>query len=72
MDSRHTATPVQLATGIEVEVRTHYLDTWARGFEVASMTGGHAQLRRRSDGVILPVTFPIERLRPRDSHNAGP
>ena len=58
-----STTSAQLARGTAVEVRTHYLGTWARGFEITSIDGDRAQLRRRSDGVLLPVTIPVERLR---------
>jgi hypothetical protein len=58
-----TATSAQLGPGTEVEVRTHYLETWARGFEITSIEGDCARVRRRSDGVQLPVTIPVERLR---------
>ena len=53
--------------GAVVEVRQHYSDRWASGFEVArvDLTGPEpaVALRRRSDGSILPATFPLRDLR---------
>jgi hypothetical protein len=63
MQPTRSAATTRLARGAEVEVRTHYLGTWARGFEIASIEGDGAQLRRRSDGALLPVTIPVEHVR---------
>jgi hypothetical protein len=63
MSPTQSTTTAHLARGAAVEVRTHYLGTWSRGFEITSIEGDRAQLRRRSDGVLLPVTIPVERLR---------
>ena len=63
MPPTESASTAELARGTAVEVRTHYLGTWSRGFEITSIDGDRAQLRRRSDGVLLPVTIPVERLR---------
>ena len=52
-----------LTTGTEVEVRVRYDGSWARGFEIAHSDGGNYYLRRRSDGVVLPVPFPAVALR---------
>jgi hypothetical protein len=57
--------------GTRVEVRSRFESKWTRGFEVADMVddgGGHRgermyKVRRRSDGSILPVTFPEHDLR---------
>jgi hypothetical protein len=53
--------------GTRVEVRSKFESRWTRGFEVAGCedtAGQHRyQLRRRSDGSILPVTFNEEDLR---------
>lgn len=53
--------------GAPVEVRQHYTEGWAGGFEVAGIevTGGEpaVALRRRSDGSVLPATFPLHDVR---------
>ena len=51
--------------GTEVEVRTHFLSSWAPGFEVVSVDGDEVGLRRRSDGELLPVTVPVDDVRRR-------
>jgi hypothetical protein len=51
--------------GAEVEVRTRYLFSWTRGFEVASIDDDHhVRLRRRSDASILPMAISVEQVRP--------
>ena len=49
--------------GVEVDVRTRYLRTWAPGFVVVSVDGDHVRLRRRFDGAALPVTIPVADVR---------
>jgi hypothetical protein len=53
--------------GTRVEVRGRFEARWSRGFEIAARedTTGDAryQVRRRSDGAILPVTFSEDDLR---------
>jgi hypothetical protein len=57
--------------GTRVEVRNRFESKWTRGFEVADLVdnrGGRQgerlyKVRRRSDGSILPVTFPEHDLR---------
>jgi hypothetical protein len=51
--------------GAEVEVRTRYLDRWARGFEIVAVDDDGLRLRRQSDGEILPVAFGVGDVRPR-------
>jgi len=55
------------AVGAPVEVRQRYTERWASGFEVAHVDLSGAEpavaLRRRSDGSILPATFPLRDLR---------
>ena len=53
----------EFAPGTEVEVRTHYLSSWAGGFEVVSVEGDQVGLRRRSDGAILPVALAADDVR---------
>jgi hypothetical protein len=59
--------------GTRVEVRSRFESRWTRGFEVADRVDGARdadgsgaamyRVRRRSDGSILPVTFPETDLR---------
>lgn len=50
--------------GTEVEVRTRYLLSWTRGFEVVAVHDDrHVQLRRCCDGAILPTPINVEQLR---------
>jgi hypothetical protein len=53
----------ELSPGAEIEVRTHYQGSWARGFEVASVTGDRVGVRRRSDGSLLPVDVDRKEVR---------
>ena len=50
--------------GTKVEVRTTYDRSWARGFEVvAEEPDDSYQVRRLSDGAVLPTRFTGEDLR---------
>jgi hypothetical protein len=53
--------------GTRVEVRSRFEARWSRGFEIAarddSLQPPQYQLRRRSDGSILPVLFGEDDLR---------
>lgn len=40
--------------------------TWKRGFVVEQPAEQGYLLRRRSDGAVLPATFPPEAVRPTD------
>lgn len=55
--------------GAPVEVRQRYTDRWAAGFEVARIDLAGVEpvieLRRQSDGAILPATFPLSDVRRR-------
>lgn len=53
--------PIEL--GASVEVRRRFDHAWARGFEVASAVDDGYRLRRRSDGAVLPVSFPADDVR---------
>ncbi|MEO5679893.1 MAG: hypothetical protein ABIS47_09520 [Acidimicrobiales bacterium] len=60
--------PVEVpVVGAEVEVRQRYTERWARGFQVArvDLTGNEPAVlvRRRSDGSVLPATFPLSDVR---------
>jgi hypothetical protein len=52
-----------LPIGTKVEVRRRFDQHWARGFEVAGHEGERYQLRRLSDGEVLPVAFDQDSLR---------
>lgn len=49
--------------GATVEVRRRFDHAWATGFEIADSSDDGYQLRRRSDGALLPVTFPAVDVR---------
>ena len=57
--------PPLLRTGTEVEVLTRYEGHWASGFAIASVDQDRFRLRRHSDGVVLPVSFRADQIRPR-------
>jgi hypothetical protein len=58
---------VALDAGTQVEVRTGFDRSWAKGFEVlaaSEVDGGIGyRLRRLSDGRELPRTFPADDVR---------
>ena len=53
----------RLPVGTKVEVKRRFDQHWARGFEVAAHLGDAYQLRRLSDGEVLPVAFEADSLR---------
>lgn len=59
--------PRPLAVGTRVEVRRRYDQRWTRGFEVAGVDGEGYQVKRLSDGTVLPITFARGDLR-RERH----
>ena len=65
-------TAEELAPGAEVEVRTRYQASWARGFEVASVDGDLVHVRRRSDGTLLPIALDRADVRQRGSGDESP
>lgn len=73
----HTTAPVVLATdqvdlrdrhglvvGDQVQVLSRFDSRWLRGFAVAVVRPEGYQLRRLSDGAVLPAWFPAEHVRP--------
>jgi hypothetical protein len=60
-----SAAPHRFTMGAEVEVRTRYLNRWARGFEIVAVDDHGVRLRRQSDGAILPITIGVQDVRPR-------
>jgi hypothetical protein len=59
LDIRTDPIPV----GAAVEVRSRFDDRWTHGFSVATVRDGAYQLRRLSDGSILPAWFPSAMVR---------
>ena len=53
-----------LEPGTDVEVRSSFDRDWKRGFTVEEASPQGYHLRRRSDGSVLPATFPPEVVRP--------
>lgn len=50
--------------GDKVEVHTQFDDTWAPGFEVVEILPDGYQVRRTSDGALLPGYTSADDLRP--------
>ena len=54
-----------LSTGTPVDVRSRFVGSWSRGFEVAECIAGHGyRVRRLSDGSVLPDVFEDTDVRP--------
>jgi hypothetical protein len=53
-----------VAIGDRVEIRKRFDAQWAHGFEVIAVDGDRVQVKRLSDGDVLPVTFAPEDVRP--------
>jgi hypothetical protein len=53
-----------VAIGDRVEIRKRFDAQWARGFEVIAVDGDRVEVKRLSDGDVLPVTFAPEDVRP--------
>ncbi len=59
-----------LAAGTRVDVRSRYVGSWSRGFEVAERVDDDGyRVRRLSDGAVLPDLFDEEELRPERRRN---
>ena len=67
-DGPSTDAAHDLAIGTDVEVRSRFDQRWARGFAVAAATGDTYQLRRVSDGSVLPAWFPRDEIRRTPGH----
>jgi hypothetical protein len=50
--------------GMRVEIRSLYLHTWSRGFQVAGIVNDAYVIRRVSDGSVLPRSFSPNDIRP--------
>ena len=44
-----------MAPGEPVQVWVQFTGTWSAGFEIAAVVDGGYQVRRRSDGFLLPA-----------------
>jgi hypothetical protein len=60
-----------LAAGTPVDVRSRYLGTWSRGFEVAETLGDVYRVRRLSDGSVLPSEFSSDDVRMQRPKKSG-
>ncbi len=61
-----------LSPGTRVEVRTTFDRSWASGFEVVTEEPGEGyQVRRLSDGEVLPARFTREDVRRERERSAG-
>ena len=58
-----TDTPIPV--GPQVELRSRFDHRWTHGFAVAVCGDGMYQVRRLSDGQVLPAWFPAAMIRPR-------
>jgi hypothetical protein len=56
-------TTAALPVGTTVEVRSRFDRRWARGFSIAAVARDAYQLRRLSDGSVLPAWFPHDEIR---------
>ena len=53
-----------MGPGFGVEVRSRFDGRWVAGFEVVEISGDQVWVRRRSDGMRLPVPFGPGDVRP--------
>ena len=63
LPERNAPERVSLPVGTSVEVRSRFDQRWARGFSVAAVATDAYQLRRVSDGSVLPAWFPRDEIR---------
>jgi hypothetical protein len=56
--------PELLAAGTPVEVRSRFVGSWSRGFEVADHKQGRYRIKRLSDQSVLPDEFDASEIRP--------
>ena len=53
-----------IPVGTRVEVRSRFIGTWSRGFEIADHRGTGYLIKRLSDGSVLPDDFDPADVRP--------
>ena len=61
----------RLEPGTRIEVRSRFDESWATGFEVAEIHSDRYQVRRLSDGAVLPIDFGEDDVRPEKRRNQG-
>lgn len=59
-----TPATATIPVGVRVELRSRFDDRWTHGFAIAVCGEGEYQVRRLSDGAVLPAWFPADMLRP--------
>lgn len=59
-----TPASATIPVGVRVELRSRFDDRWTHGFAIAVCGEGEYQVRRLSDGAVLPAWFPADMLRP--------
>lgn len=69
MEPKQRPSVTNLGTGARVEVATHFTGTWTDGFEVVALHQRGCQLRRLSDGTVLPVDLDYLDVRPATAQN---
>ncbi len=60
------AAPARIPVGVQIELRSRFDDRWTNGFAIAVVGDEAYQIRRLSDGHVLPAWFPAEMIRMRD------
>ena len=56
-----------LVPGQPVQVRVAFNDSWSSGFDVVAVVEGGYQIRRRSDGRLLPPPTGVADVRADDA-----
>lgn len=63
-DTATTGARPTIPVGMRVELRSRFDDRWTHGFAIAVCGQEEYQVRRLSDGHVLPAWFPAAMLRP--------
>jgi hypothetical protein len=63
-DGAAAGTRPTIPVGMRVELRSRFDDRWTHGFAIAVCGHEEYQVRRLSDGHVLPAWFPAAMLRP--------
>lgn len=56
-----------MRAGDRVELHVRYNDSWSAGFEIVAAVPGGFQVRRRSDGSLLPAPTAADDIRAEES-----
>jgi hypothetical protein len=59
-----TTDPDPIPVGTRVEVRSRFIGTWSRGFEIADHRQSSYRIKRLSDGSVMPDDFDPSDVRP--------